>query len=448
MTAETLRQVFDQILPADVIREAVVRLGVQKRRRELDPVALIYSLVLVGGTWEAGRIATAVRDYFERGGTRVGASAYYKWFDAELLALVQELSKIALAYADGMPKHLPGILAGRTDWLAVDSTTVKLRPELAMVWPGCGPYAALKVHKTYSLGAENVVAYTLTPARKHDGPELRLDESWRGKGLVADLGYASFDLIRQCQALDVHFVIRRPQKWAVFLDESKGNEARSGWVGVDQAKLALTGDILPDERGIVDVDVTLGSESNPIPVRLVGIRTETEFLYFFTNLPRSTHPAAAVGMVYRLRWSIEIDNKLTKTGCQLDEITAERPVSAEILAHVAMIASILANALVHADHVERGAVGTKIVKFDRPTLHPILLWKTLVAGSHRISEMLADPSTPVDEWARLAAHLTAGAGDRNWKKSPSPMDRVKGRGAAPRAWAGGRSRISADARLK
>lgn len=135
MDASALRQMFNTILPVDLIREAAARLGVQKRRRDLDPVALIYSLILVGGTWESGRIATVIRDYFERGGTKVGASAYYKWFDAEMLALVRELSNRALAYVEGMPKHLPGILAGRRDWRAVDSTVMKLRDELVAIWP-------------------------------------------------------------------------------------------------------------------------------------------------------------------------------------------------------------------------------------------------------------------------------------------------------------------------
>ena len=61
MQAAALRKMFETVLPAEAIREAVVRLGVQKRRRSLDPVALIYSLILQGGTWECGRIATAVR---------------------------------------------------------------------------------------------------------------------------------------------------------------------------------------------------------------------------------------------------------------------------------------------------------------------------------------------------------------------------------------------------
>lgn len=443
MQAAALRKMFETVLPAEAIREAVMRLGVQKRRRSLDPVALIYSLILQGGTWECGRIATAVRDYFERGGTRVVAGAYYKWFDAELLATIRELSARALRYAEKMPKHLPGILAGRTDWRAVDSTVVKLRPELAATWPGCGEYAALKVHKVYSLGAENVVAYTITPARRHDGPELVIDEEWRGMGLVADLGYNAFALFRACREHDVKFVLRKKEGWSMYLDEQATSETRTTWIGVDTATIAGGTEFKLDASGPVDIDVTFGPDTDPLPVRLVGVPMDKDYGYFLTNLPRSTHTLAEVAMLYRLRWTIEIDNKLTKTGCQLDEITAERPVSVEILAHAAMIASVLANCIVHLDHLEQGAVGAKTVRFTRPPLHPILLWKCLVTGSHRLAEMMAQADTPLASWERVAANLTAGAADRNWKRTPSAMDRVKGRTAGGRAWSGGRPRESA-----
>jgi len=440
MDAAALRQMFNTILPVDLIREAAARLGVQKRRRDLDPVALIYSLILVGGTWESGRIATVIRDYFERGGTKVGASAYYKWFDAEMLALVRELSNRALAYVEGMPKHLPGILAGRRDWRAVDSTVVKLRDELVAIWPGTGEYAALKVHKTYSLGAENVIGYSITPARRHDGPELVIDETWRGMGLVADLAYVSFSLLRNCLVHDTHYVLRLKNKWLIYLDDDATDVRKAEWLGIDPVAVLGEEEIPLTRKGPLDVDITLGPDSAPIHARLVGVQMEKEYVYFLTNLPRSTHTWAEVAMLYRLRWTIELDNKLAKTGCQLDEITAERPVSAEILAHVAMIASILANSIVHLDHVERGAVDAKTVRFTRPTLHPIILWKCLVTASHRLAEMMSNPDTPLADWVRVAANLTAGGSDRNWKVTPSAMDRVKGRTAGGRAWSSGRPR--------
>ena len=55
--------------------------------------------------------------------------------------------------------------------------------------------------------------------------------------------------------------------------------------------------------------------------------------------------------------------------------------------------------------------------------------------------VVADINVALGE--KIAANLTAGAADRNWKRAPSPMDRVKGRTAGGRAWSGGRPRESA-----
>lgn len=435
MDAAVLRNVFETVLPRATIEEAARRLGVQERRRAMDPIALIFSLVLMGGTSECGRLAAAVRDYFDRGGQRVVAGAYYKWFDAELLELMRELSANSLAYVGRLPKHLPGILADRVDWRVVDSTVVRLRDELAAVWPGTGEYAALKVHKIYSLGVENVVAYHITPGRRHDAPELKIDESWRGMGLIADLGYAGFDLFRACLANDVQFVLRLKEKWNVYVDDSVGPEGKAGWVGVSEEQKHAKSELEMSGRGLLDVDVVVGPESDPIRMRLVGVPMEKEYGLFLTNVPRATHSADEVGMLYRLRWTIEIDNKLSKSGCQLDEITAERPVSAEILVHAAMLASILANAIAHLDAAEQGAVGSKTVLLRRPPIHPLILWKCIITAAPRIAEMLAaGPAASPTDWARTAANLIAGGQDRNWKQKPSPMDRVKGRTANGHAW--------------
>jgi len=64
---ETERATHTSKLPAactahSTISEAIVRLGVQSRKRAADPLALVVSLILMGGTWESGRIATVIRD--------------------------------------------------------------------------------------------------------------------------------------------------------------------------------------------------------------------------------------------------------------------------------------------------------------------------------------------------------------------------------------------------
>lgn len=432
MQAHSLRQMFETVLPFDIINAAILRLGVRQRARLMDPVALTYSLVLMGGTWEAGRIAAVMRDYFKRGAPAAARGSYYKWFDEQLLALMVELSDAALAYVAAMPKHLPGVLAGCVDWRAVDSTVVKLPDELREAFPGTGDYASLKVHKEYSLGAENVVGYHITSGRTHDGPELVIDERRRGTGLIVDLGYASFDLLRKCEAHDVRLVVRLKGGWKVYVDELA---ERLAWRGA--ANIPDSADAPLDLSGftdVLDIDVTVGPDADPLGARLIGVPFDKEYALFLSNLPRSTHSAEEVAMIYRLRWGIEIDNKLSKTACQLDEITAERPVAAEILVHASMLASVLANAIVHVDNIEQGAIGAKTVQPAHPPLHPIAAWKITVTWASELSEMLANPPSSDDLWVRLAAHLTRGAGDPNWRKRPSAMDRVKGRTPSGRAW--------------
>jgi hypothetical protein len=55
-------------------------------------------------------------------------------------------------------------------------------------FPGTGEDAAIKVHTVLSGGGGAPVRYHVSPAREPDSRHLTIDESWRGYGLLADLG--------------------------------------------------------------------------------------------------------------------------------------------------------------------------------------------------------------------------------------------------------------------
>lgn len=436
MDAASVRGLFEEVFPRDGIKEAVVRLGVQQRVRHFDPVAMVMALVMLGGTAEAGRIGAALREYFESGHKEVARSAAYRWFDEEFLALMRELSDGLLAYVHRMPVHLPGVLAGRRDWRVVDSTTVKLDKALRESFPGTGDYAALKVHVEMSLGLENVVAYKITPARRHDSPELVVDETRRGTGLLVDLGYVSHALLQACREHDVHLVVRLKDGWSVFLDTAVRVGELEEWELPDELVEYLDGEALPGNVELpFDVDVRLGGPSSETCARLVNVATPEGFRAYLTTLPRSTHDGDAVSFLYRLRWSVELQNKLAKSGCQLDHIDARKPVSAEILVHAAMMASMLANALVHLEHLDQGMVGEKTVRPKRPPHHAMLIWKCVVTSAWRIADLLANPDDGQRlGWEHVARYLTHGGQDPNWRRKPSPIDDAKGRNATGRAY--------------
>ena len=314
MKADAVEMLFREVLPYDYIRERAKALGVQQRERIFDPVRLILALVLNGGTAESGRIAAALREYTKRGGEKVARSASYRWFDKELLALLMELVERAQRYVLEMPSTLPGVLAGRRDWRAIDSSTVKLSRALKDVYPGTGDYAALKVHAEISLGVENVVAWHITPARRHDSPELVIDESRRGTGILVDLGYVSHEMIRNCCAHDVSYVIRLKDGWKCFLDSDVMPSDVDSWRVPDEVLARMGVESLPDKLETeLDIDVRLGHESNGVQSRLINIKTPEGWRAYLTNLPRETHDSAAISFLYALRWSVELHFKLANS---------------------------------------------------------------------------------------------------------------------------------------
>ena len=432
MTGAELRKMLEELLPAEVIWETVARLGFQQRERKLDAFALVCALVLTGGTPDAGRQAAVLRAYIKEGTQKVSRGAFYGWFNQGLEGLMEELSTRACAMAAAMPPSLPGILSGRKDWRVVDATTVRLAKELQGTWPGAGDYAALKVHMEYSLGVENVVGYHITPARDHDAPQLEVDERRAGTGLLVDLAYVSFDLFRRCEQHDVWLVVRLKSNWNVYVKAENAALAISEDVTADGLTTRVRdGAFHVDPTSVLDVDAEVGPEGAPIPVRLIGVPTPKGYVMFLTNLSRATHTADDIGTLYRLRWNIELANKLCKSGCALDEISAEKPVSALILVHAAMIASILCNAIAFQDEVRRGATGTKTPPMKQGPIHPMLVAKLVWESGLAFGYLLADPPGAMDTWNRLAAAIDHLGRDPNWRKSPSVLDQVKRR-VAPR----------------
>jgi hypothetical protein len=431
VTGEQLQKMMSEVLPERVIRELVGTVNLQERQRKLDALALVRSLVLTGGTPGGGRQVDVLRHYQKLEAPKVARGAFYAWFTEKLGILMTALGTHACAYARAMPVHLPGPLAMRRDWRAIDSTTIKLPDALKASFPGTGDYASLKVHKEYSLGVENVVDYHITPGRDHDGPELRVDASRRGTGLVVDLGYASQKLVADCRTHDVFLVMKWKSGWRVFLDQNL-DDRDPAWLSGRGLQGLQIGDRIPETaEGDIDIDVTIGPDDAPIPLRLVGVHTEKGQVFFLTTIPRSAIVGADVATIYRLRWCIELDNKLSKSACRLDDIGAETDTSALILVHAAMIASILSNAIVHADHLNRGAVGDRKVPFTKAPLHSMAVAKMLAASAWQIAEMMGDPETTPKAWERVAGEVRHMGIDPNWRSKPSVMDIVKGRVARP-----------------
>ena len=205
ITGRGLREVFETILPEDVLMAAVRAAGLQERERKLDALALLRSMIISASTGYGGRQADAMKLYFQSGTKKVVRGAFYSWFGKPLEQVLEVVRGRALTYAAAQPLDLLGVLGAEVrDWHIFDSTTVRLDDALKGECPSTGDYAALKIHKRFSVGLGTTIGYHLSPAREHDAPHLKVDESWRGLGLLADLG------IRQPQSAPGLRTPRRP----------------------------------------------------------------------------------------------------------------------------------------------------------------------------------------------------------------------------------------------
>lgn len=422
MDGTILRETLQAILPESVIEQYAEELGVIERSRKREIVKLVYSLVLSSGSDDSGVLADALKRYNTEAREQVVRGAFYAWMDDEMADLMERLVEKAMGYAWSLPPFLPGILGTVEDWFIFDSETVTLRPALAEVYPGSGSPAAVKVHKELSVGRGCMSDYHLSPAKEHDSPHLVIDERYRNMGLLIDLGYASLVRIRDCERYNVKFVERLKGSWKPRVNRIFRGEVHGEFFeGADFDTLLMDEVIVLDGR-CVDAEVVIGEGKDAVTCRLVMIPGPEGYLIYLTNLPRSTHGPRQVGDLYRVRYEIELDNKLDKSGAQLDQIRATTESSVRIQLASKLLHSLLVDVLIHRDNLERESNG----HVHRGPLHRLSLSFSIRSRHALLLTFLLAGDTPLEAWNRLAGLIAADGRDPNWRRRPSVLDRLLG----------------------
>ena len=411
---------METFLPQALMEEVAIATGFHQRDRKRDAVKFLRTALVSASSPAGGRQADIMRHYFETKAEPVVRGSFYDWFGPPLEATLTKLSEVARAHVRAQPVDLPGVLAGVRDWRIVDSTTVKLSSRLVKEFPGTGDYAAVKVHKTLSVGCGSVVDYHFSPAREHDSPHLQLDESWRGLGLLVDLGYASIARLQECQQFGISVIIRLKDGWKPKVQRVARADLKKTFVPGTDLDLFLD-DVL-ELGNVIDVDVTVGA--GDLPLRLVGVHVPlTGYRFYLTNVARHLGPHQ-IADIYRVRWEIETNNKLDKSSHRLDEIDARRPAAVRALLHASMIASMLIGSIVHRHNREtRTATGAR----TRPPLHHGLVARMVAHAAFRIAETFERTGDAArEEWSAIAAVIVHMGEDPNWRSKPSILDQLRG----------------------
>jgi putative transposase len=425
MTGDEVRQVCEAMLPQEEIDRLCQQCGVIARQRKLHLGMLVRAMVISAGTPGGAYQADVLRSYLEFAVPQVTRAAFYRWFDAPLEQCMAALAERALAYAQAQQVDLPGPLSGVKDWYIVDSTTVTVRDALLADFPGTGDYAAIKVHTVLSVGCGAPVRYHFSPAREHDSRHLTIDESWRGCGLLADLGYASMERLRACEAHDVRFVIRLKDNWKPKVDYiARGQVTREFFPGTDLDALREEETLVLNGRAI-DADVHVGGPQHPLHLRLVGVRTPKGYGFFLTNLPPRLGPLQ-VADLYRVRWEVELSVRLDKSVNRLDAIDSERPCSLKTLLHASLMASTIAALLAHTHNLQTQPPQAGALRTGAP-LYPRLLALQLAVSCQSIGQAFDLKGTAAKrQWDKIAEVLTHSGKDPNWRRRPSVLDQLRG----------------------
>jgi hypothetical protein len=335
------------------------------------------------------------------------------------------LAEQAVAYARAQQVDLSGPLCGVKDWYIVDSTTVRVRDAMREEFPGTGEYAAIKVHKVLSVGCGAPVRYHFSPAREHDSRHLTIDESWRGYGLLADLGYASIERLRACEAHGVSFVIRLKDNWKPKVDYIARGQVTPEFLPGTDLDVLLKEEILVRDGRAIDADVHVGGDKHPLPLRLIGVHTPKGYCFFLTNLPPRIGPRQ-VADLYRVRWEVELSIRLDKSVHRLDEVDSERPCSLKTLLHASLIASTIAALLAHTHKVHTRPQQAGTPRTEAP-LHPRRLALQLAVSCQSIAQAFELPGPEaIQRWNKMAALLTQRGRDPNWRRRPSVLDQLRG----------------------
>ena len=424
MDATTLRQAVHDFFPADIIKAEIARIGVQFRSRKRDLSCLLVALVMTAGSDDSGRQADVFEAYLEEAPKKVVRGAFYAWFTDALAALMRELLDRAIETVWALPPLLTGVLAevGVKDWIAVDSETVTLPDKLAKIYPATSKPAGLKIHKYFSLGRNNVVDIEITPARDHDAPVLRLDERWRGMGLIVDLGYVSLELIRECERLGIYLVIRLKKGWKPRMLRTIDEFGELLDIDGEPVLDDLLDMAIEDYDGSdFDFDVVFGRGGKRVTARLVGVPGPKNYHWSITLLPREKATPKLVQMIYRARWEIELDNKRDKGGARLDQIRGRKKASVLVLVYASLLRTMLANHLVYIDLRDRPPT--------RAPLHGMAVALALNVCSHRIVAAMETDDPRL--WRKAASSIRVRGHDPNWRRRPSVLDRLRGITAPP-----------------
>lgn len=206
-------ETLTSVLPRAELERLACESGMVRRRRKVDPSAMVWTLALGFGPGRERTLAGLRRMYQRATGTSLAPSAFYDRFTPEL---VRFLRRVVGELCGRVSEHEPdrsGLLAKFADVMVADATVVELHRLLAKRYPGTrtnsSPSAA-KLHLVMSVTGRGVERVKLSGERANDHRTLRMGPWVRDRLLLFDLGFFRYQLFDCIDRNSGYFLSRLP----------------------------------------------------------------------------------------------------------------------------------------------------------------------------------------------------------------------------------------------
>jgi Transposase DDE domain len=352
MTHRRDSQIFREltsVIPRGRVRRRARELGVVKRRRKVDVVALVNSLVLGFDGGKERTIAGLRRAYERSTGTTLAPSAFYDRLTPELGQLLRELTDDALTNLDRAGTRMQLALKTFERVFVADGSLVRFHDSLEADYPSVWTNhmkASGKLHVVMDAAGRIPRHADLVPGCRHDLNVIRVGPWLNGGLLLVDLAYYQGDLFKAIHE-EGGFVLCRLKKHARFRIVSSENGSLDGMT-IKHATRLMHGksfDVQVDYvyRRIRQRDFAY----RHVEMRIAAIWREDLGVHrlYVTNAPASMLALEQVPAVYALRWEIELLFRELKTLYRIEQMPSGRRGATECLLYAALLALALSRRL-------------------------------------------------------------------------------------------------------
>jgi putative transposase len=403
----TIRETLLKLFPAVFLTVLALSSGAMKRRRQVDPAAFFWAVVLGFGVGRERTLAGLRRGYEKATGRCIQESSFYDRFNAGFAVMLKSAASHTLSGSMGVGRCLRGPLEGFRDVIMTDSTVIRLHDLLVRQFPACRTNhtkAALKAHAILSVAGAGKTSIKVTGERAHDGPVFTVGAWVKDHLLLFDLGYFRYQLFACITRNGGYFLTRL---------KGNANPTISALHRVHRGRaVPVVGEKLRDvagrlQREVLDVEIDVRFQRRKYAgrvhhdtqsLRVVGIRdTGTkEHHFYITNLPVERLAAEDIRATYALRWQVELLFKELKQNYRIDQMPSGKRQVVEALLYAAILTLIVSRRLL--------ALVRKALA-DLADHIPVQRWAALLGSIS--TELLLIVTRPPRELKSLIQRLTA-----------------------------------------